>query len=499
MLRIFGVFVLALASLAGFMIWRTVQYIQPQAVETVAVAPGANIDYAIDLSSQRLSQALQFKTIVNEAGDPIDPAAFAAFNAWILANYPNLAAVVSVEQMGDGAHSLLLTWQGSNLAAKPIIFSVHSDTRPVDAAQASQWSVDPFGGVIKENDSGKLAIWGRGTLKGKGPLVGVLEAADALAAKKFRPKKTIYIAIGHDGEARGEKGAKRIAEELQRRKVRAWYVLNEGFGVLARMPLSPNTQAALIGVDEKQEAMLRVEARSGATATVGAGQAVTDLAGAVVALSQTALSPTLQDPVMQETLKTLAPNMPKPMAFAFANTWLTSPFLMRQLAQRPGAAAMMTTTVAPVMAAGGQTDSANASGVATAMVRVLLHPADSPDAFLSRAKIRLARYPDVTISWAGPIEPRVPPSSRTSDSYRTLAALVRNVSREQAVVAPALFPLPTDGRHFHDVADDVYRFTPNYWTDSNIQSLLGANGNITQEELQRMIGFYAQLMSETAD
>lgn len=495
MLRLIAIIVLALVGLGGYATWRTVQFLQPRPQLTVAVAPGAAITYDMKGASERLSVALQFKTVAKLDGLPEDVAVFDALLDWIVTSYPALSTVAAPERLGT--HSLLFTWPGTDPSAQPIILIGNSDVPAVDPADIPRWSVDPYSGAMKEVGKGRMAVWGRGALRGKGPMVAMLEAANALAASGFKPRRTIYLAIGQDGMARGEQGSRAIAAALTARKVKAWFALAEGFGILADFPLT-GKPVAMIGVSEKQEALMRIAAASQPGATIGAGgQAVTELARALVVVSTTAMSPTLNDPVTQELFAALGPDMPRPTQVALANTWITGPFLMRRLASGPGAAAMMMTTVAPTVTGAGQPGEVFASGAASAIVTVRLHPADLSEAFVGRVRGRLRGMPGISADWVAEPGPPPAPSSRTSDAYLLVAALARHVS-SGATIAPALFPLATDARHYQGVATDVYRFTPSFWTTADINSMLGVNGNLPVEELQRMIGFYAQLMSEAA-
>ncbi len=75
-----------------------------------------------------------------------------------------------------GELSLLYTWQGSDPAQPPLLLLAHQDVVPAAPETRAAWSVDPFGGVIRDD-----AVWGRGAVDDKGSLVALLEAAEYLA------------------------------------------------------------------------------------------------------------------------------------------------------------------------------------------------------------------------------------------------------------------------------------------------------------------------------
>lgn len=45
--------------------------------------------------------------------------------------------------------------------------------------------------------------------------MGVMEALEAVAVRNKRPKRTFYVALGHDEEVGGKRGAARIAKHLK--------------------------------------------------------------------------------------------------------------------------------------------------------------------------------------------------------------------------------------------------------------------------------------------
>ncbi|KAI8615431.1 hypothetical protein BC830DRAFT_1122665 [Chytriomyces sp. MP71] len=109
-------------------------------------------------------------------------------------------------------YSLLFTWQGSDASLPPLLLMAHQDTVPVLPETRDEWTHDPFSGFMDwEND----LIWGRGSADTKASVMGSLEAVEALLRVDFRPRKTVYLAFGHDEEAGGFQGGKFIAQYMQ--------------------------------------------------------------------------------------------------------------------------------------------------------------------------------------------------------------------------------------------------------------------------------------------
>ncbi len=62
------------------------------------------------------------------------------------------------------------------------------------------------------------------------------------------------------------------------------------------------------------------------------------------------------------------------------------------------------------------------------------------------------------------------------------------------IVAPALMLGATDSRHFDDVADNVYRFSPVRAKAEDLPRLHGTNERILIANYTEMIQFYYQLL-----
>jgi acetylornithine deacetylase/succinyl-diaminopimelate desuccinylase-like protein len=95
----------------------------------------------------------------------------------------------------------------------------------VVAANPKEWSVDPFGGVIKDG-----FVWGRGALDMKSMTAIEVTIMKRLKRRKVKLKGDIILAATADEEKGGEEGAGWLARNHPE-KVRADYVINEGGGL----------------------------------------------------------------------------------------------------------------------------------------------------------------------------------------------------------------------------------------------------------------------------
>ncbi|NBU29031.1 MAG: M20/M25/M40 family metallo-hydrolase, partial [Caulobacteraceae bacterium] len=215
--------------LAALVLFRTVTYRAPAAVDLAAVklAPAPAIDQAA--AALHLSQAIQIRTISHQDKSDNQLAEWDRLHDWLAATYPVSHATMTREIVAG--HTLVYTWAGSDPALKPIVLMAHQDVVPITPGSEKDWTHPAFDGVIADG-----AVWGRGSIDDKGSLVTLFEGVEALAKAGFKPRRTVIIVSGHDEEAGGT-GAQAAAKLLKSRGVQAHFVLDEGMATVADFPL----------------------------------------------------------------------------------------------------------------------------------------------------------------------------------------------------------------------------------------------------------------------
>lgn len=88
-----------------------------------------------------------------------------------------------------------------------IMFHAHIDTVPIAADEASRWSVDPYGGEIRD---GK--IYGKGSIDDKAPLAAMISALSYAVATRERLNGTLVIVAAAEEEVGGQLGTRWMAE-----------------------------------------------------------------------------------------------------------------------------------------------------------------------------------------------------------------------------------------------------------------------------------------------
>ena len=474
------------ALTGGVVAWRTATFKPATQVDlsTVKLAPALPVDQA--KAALHLSQAVQIQTVSHQNKAENDWAQWDRLHAWLAATYPAAHKAMTREILPNRA--LVYTWPGSDPSLAPIILMGHQDVVPVTEGTESDWKHAPFAGEIADG-----AVWGRGAVDDKGTLVMMFEAADALAASGFKPKRTVIFVSGQDEEAGGT-GAQAAAALLKSRGVKALFALDEGMAVVQDFPLV-GRPVAVIGLGEKGYATLKIvaPATGGHSSAPPKSTGVETLSRAVLAITSHPFPMTFAGPGA-DMIKAIAPYAGGVVKMAAANTWLFGPLLISTLSKSPASAATLHTTIAPTMLKGSPKENVLPQD-ATAWINYRIAPGQTAQDVMARA-MEATRGLDVQLSWEGRTHDPSPVSSATSQGWTLLAALASEGGT--IPVAPGLVTAGTDSRYMTGVAQDVYRFAPMHASINEFGMVHGTNEHMSLENLKRMTDFYTRLIATAA-
>jgi carboxypeptidase PM20D1 len=442
---------------------------------------------AAQAPEERLAAALRFETLSHQLAEDFDPAPFLALHDWLESVYPHARGVLEREVIGGA--SLLYTWEGSEASLAPLLLASHLDVVPVPDPET--WTHPPFAGVIADG-----FVWGRGALDDKIGVIATLEAVDRLAREGFRPRRTVWIAFGHDEEVGGDAGAAAITAKLAKTGQRAWLSLDEGFAIVTPGERSiAEAPLALVGVAEKGFLTLRltVRAAGGHSSVPPPSTAIGRLARALVKLEESPL-PARTDGVVAEMLRTLAPHTSGIRRFVLAWPGVFGPLIRAQLEEDPSTNAMVRTTTAITMIEGGV--KANVlPREASARVNFRLLPGDESAEVIEHVREAIDD-PEIEIAVETANE-----ASAVSDPSSPAFALLAEVIREaapDAVPAPALVLGGTDTIHYGKVADAAFRFLPVRFDQVDLERVHGRDERVSVENVRLAVDFYERLLRRAA-
>lgn len=457
----------------------------PAAQAKQAVAPSG-----LEAAVQRLSAAVQIKTVSYGTANGPEENNFPAFHQLLQSSFPLTHAALKREVVNGS--SLLYTWPGSDPSLAPVLLTAHMDVVPVEPGTEANWTHPPFSGAIADG-----FVWGRGTLDMKHVVMATLESVERLLAEGAKPKRTVLLAFGHDEELGGQAGAKSIVDLLEQRKTRALFSLDEGSAITDGVFPGATRLIAQIALSEKGSytALLKAKAKGGHSSMPPPNTAVGKIGRAVSLLEAHQMPATLSGPGGQGLIS-VAPAMPFGLRAALVNRWLFEPLLIRELSKTPPTNALIRTTTAPTIIQGGVKENVLPSE-ATAVVNFRLAPGDTVAQVKAHVEKTIADA-DITVTdYRGPGAEATPVADSSGPGYQWIAEAIRAIAPD-AVVTAGLVVTGTDSKHYSRVSAAAYRFAPMRVTPPDISRIHGTNERIPTTSYGEMITFYTALMRSAA-
>jgi carboxypeptidase PM20D1 len=363
-----------------------------------------------------------------------------------------------------GGASLLFMWPGSDPSLEPLLLTAHQDVVPADPGDG--WDHPPFQGVIHRG-----RVFGRGAVDFKCGYAGILEACESLLEDRFEPRRTVILAMGHDEEVGGARGAEGITRVLEDSGVTCAMSVDEG-GYVHVLPWIRGS-AALIGIAEKGYATFTVTAygAEGHASVPGPPTAAGGLARGITELERNPFPP--GPPAELEPL----------FRGAGLKVVLSTPF---------GAALSGTTTAVTVIRSGVKENVLPSSGEMLVNCRII--PGESVAStekrlgdLLTPLGLRVELLRNESLSEPSAISPVDCPEFRAVERAASLHC-------PGAEVLPGLFAAATDSRHYCRVSRRVYRFVPVMLDHRGVGVLHSVNESVSVRDYHACIGFYRDLI-----
>lgn len=484
-LTILIILIVLLIFLVAFMLVRTSFFVRP--VEPVEEVELPEIDP--ELIAGHLAAAIRCQTISEGENIPQDRNAFRDLHFALETLYPRIQATLDREIISD--FSLLYTWKGSNPELRPILFCAHQDVVPADPATLDLWTFPPFSGEIADG-----YVWGRGTLDIKCQLIGLMDAVEYMIKHNFTPERTIYLAFGQDEEIGGVNGAVKIVEYLKERGEQLEAVLDEGGAIVHGTLPGVENPAAMVGIGEKGylTVKLSVNQTAGHSSAPPPSSAIGILSRAITSVEDSPFKANLEP--LRRTYQALGPGVSPALQVVFANTWLFGGLLRKKLGSNPQTNAAIRTTTAVTMVQGGIKDNILPQK-AEAAVNLRLMPGDSIAEVcehmrkaIDDANVTIEAIPEA--AWEA-----TPTTSIDDEAFLSLSRVIRQAF-PAVDVAPYLVMGAADARHYTEICDQVFRFTPLPLAQEDLSRMHGVNERVSIPSLGRLVVFFIHLMKEWA-
>ena len=457
--------------------------------------PAETIELDDRALAERLAAVIRIPTVTQTEAPQLDPEVFGALRSYLRQTFPLAHTRLSTRTVAQ--HSLLFRWAGTDPSLKPALLMAHQDVVPIAAGTEGDWTHPPFAGVIADG-----FVWGRGAIDVKCGVVGILEAVEKHLSEDFAPKRTVYLAFGHDEEVGGV-GAQTIAKLLADEGVELEYVLDEGGLIADGLVPDVADPVALVGIAEKGYTSLELTVKS---AGGHASMPPKHTAAGIIAKAVAALE---ANPFPVHTdhsgvfLAHVGPRMPLLKRMIFANMWLFEPVVISIMTAKPSTAATLRTTTAVTMLKAGVKDNVLPQQ-ASAVVNFRILPGDTPQSVLDRVR-EVIDDDRVTVKPYGGEDGASfgsapsPVSDMNSPAFGWIKRSIRQVAAdERLVVAPYLVVGATDSRYFTDLSPNVFRFLFNVMNPEDVSRFHGTNERIRVADYSNAVRFYYALIKNSA-
>jgi acetylornithine deacetylase/succinyl-diaminopimelate desuccinylase-like protein len=328
----------------------------------------------------------------------------------------------------------------------------------VVAADAKEWSVDPFGGVVKDE-----FVWGRGALDMKGMTAIEVMVMKILKRNGVKLKGDVILAATADEEQGGLSGTGYLLRNYPE-KIFAPYVLNEGGGLAL-----PTQSGNVFTVQTAEKGLLWFKVKAKGTSGHGSMPNLAD--NAIIRMnkvieklgnyrSQVSLVPTVkrylteiarEDAVLQEPFRRLLAN-PELSDQILNELAKTAPQLAEELQPR------LRMTITPTIIRGGVKENIIPSECETVFDCRML-PGQTSAQAIGLIKALLDEVDSEKLVFES-LQVQEPSESKTETPLYDVIATVLREFEPNCGITPILMTGGTDSRFFRKMGSVCYGFHP---------------------------------------
>jgi acetylornithine deacetylase/succinyl-diaminopimelate desuccinylase-like protein len=172
---------------------------------------------------------------------------------FLKARFAPLGFEIDIVPTGQPGKSHFIARLRGDGSRRPVLIAAHAD---VVGVEREKWSVDPFGGVVKDG-----YVWGRGAIDFKGGLAVFAQAVMDIARQK-RPLARDIIFLSEADEEGGVNNTRQLARDAWD-KIDCEFALNEGGWIIKDD--AGKVQYVSISTADKSAIVLKLTARGTST------------------------------------------------------------------------------------------------------------------------------------------------------------------------------------------------------------------------------------------
>lgn len=430
---------------------------------------------------ESLSQKIKIPTISYPDPKKINKKAFLDFKAHLKERYPLLYEHATYKEIGTG---VLYHIKGEK-SEDPTVLMAHFDVVPVEG----NWTFEPFSGEIDDT-----FIYGRGTLDTKSSLNAVMEALEFSLKNNKVFNRDLYVSFSGDEEINGQT-QHLMVEYFKKEGIEPYMVLDEGGAIVSNMFPGVDKKAAVIGIAEKgfMNVKLTAYSKGGHASTPPKNTALTTLSKAVVKLNKSKTFKLKLTKPVKVLFDTLAPYSKSfPIKMIFANLWIFTP-IVKLIAKLSGGELLSMFKTTQAFTTSSASDALNVlPNQASVGINYRLRPDEDSQTVLKKIK-KVIHNDEIKIEVINVSEATT--TSKIDDAYGLVRQSIKKTWPE-VVVTPYLMVATSDSRHYHEICERVYKFSPMDVSKDDLKLIHGEDEKITKENIINGTNFYINLIEK---
>lgn len=404
-------------------------------------------------------------------------------------------------------YSLLFIIPGKSDDKLPIMLCAHMDVVPApvnENVDSDRWIHEPFSGEILDG-----FIWGRGAIDNKNNMISQLAAMEFIIQQNITLPRTVYLSLGHDEEVGGFDGAANIAKYLkdQPNFTQFEYILDEGTMMVKGSLPGFASNIAMISTCEKGcfNVELSVSGPGGHSSMppIKGGGSIVSILGEAIKKLETHPQPThfekgsslrLTLEYLSRETAILSPSFP--FNIVYSNLWLFGPIIKRLIATSSNAAAAMVRSTTAICKIHGGTKLNVLPFQVKAYVNHRVHPLDTFESVVEHnRKVINDQRIKIRIIGGDKSVPASPISPHDNQAFQCIEQCVHKIFGFPTT--PSVLIGNTDTRHYWDLSQNIYRFSPLALTIEELKMFHGVNERISTDSLSKMVLFYCALITQS--
>lgn len=428
-----------------------------------------------------LSKKIKIPTISYIDQSKINQKAFIDFKHHLKTTYPLIIEQSTYHEIGTG---VMFHIKGQR-DDEPTVLMAHFDVVPVDG----NWTFEPFSGDIDES-----YVYGRGTLDTKHSLNAIMEALEYSLSQGKIFKNDLYICFSGEEEIYGDT-QKQMVEYFKENEIHPYMVIDEGGAIVSNMFPGVSKKVAVVGIAEKGFMNIKLTAfsKGGHASTPPKDTALTILSKAVLKLNQTKRFKLKLTESVRTLFDTLAPySKSLVIRIIFANLWLFTP-IVKLIAKLSGGELLSMFKTTQAFTISEASDAINVLPTSASVgINYRLRPYETSEQVVKTIK-KVIKNDDIKVEVIKVSE------ATTTSVVDEVFGLVRQAIKKtwpEVIVTPYLMVATSDSRHYHEICDRVYKFSPMDVSKDDLKLIHGENEKISIDNVIHGVYFYLNLIEK---